>query len=334
MKKSIKREQNERVRYAEREIFSPMGKKITMTLMVLAITLTASAQTTVDDLIAKLLKTYPKTPSREMVDKDPATGKMLRHITEYSFRDIKPKKFTPLISALRNSQNGYFVQENTLDGGYVYELRVADTAPNFRTVYILQTKGNDADLHVLYGKMPYSEMSTNFEYALGKYYALVNKSTGAKLGMSFDYNYHASAFRDSVPSGRGPNGIGPNGIVITAKKVFRFKFIPTVVVDTRFSDTVSEDCFIVTEDMFALEDGSETTEGQWLMFRYLDKSNPYQRWKLIEKDGTVTIINKATGRCVDLAGGETKEGASIFSYDINDDPQSNANQKWIIEETE
>lgn len=334
MKKSIKREQNERVRYAEREIFSPMGKKITMTLMVLAITLTASAQTTVDDLIANLLKTYPKTPSREMVDKDPATGKMLRHITEYSFRDIKPKKFTPLISALRNSQNGYFVQENTLDGGYVYELRVADTAPNFRTVYILQTKGNDADLHVLYGKMPYSEMSTNFEYALGKYYALVNKSTGAKLGMSFDYNYHASAFRDSVPSGRGPNGIGPNGIVITAKKVFRFKFIPTVVVDTRFSDTVSEDCFIVTEDMFALEDGSETTEGQWLMFRYLDKSNPYQRWKLIEKDGTVTIINKATGRCVDLAGGETKEGASIFSYDINDDPQSNANQKWIIEEAE
>lgn len=334
MKKSIKREQNERVRYAEREIFSPMGKKITMTLMVLAITLTASAQNAVDDAIGKLLKTYPKTPSREMVDKDPATGKMLRHITEYSFRDIKPKKFTPLISALRNSQNGYFVQENTLDGGYVYELRVADTAPNFRTVYILQTKGNDADLHVLYGKMPYSEMSTNFEYALGKYYALVNKSTGAKLGMSFDYNYHASAFRDSVPSGRGPNGIGPNGIVITAKKVFRFKFIPTVVVDTRFSDTVSEDCFIVTEDMFALEDGSETTEGQWLMFRYLDKSNPYQRWKLIEKDGTVTIINKATGRCVDLAGGETKEGASIFSYDINDDPQSNANQKWIIEETE
>ena len=334
MKKSIKREQNERVRYAEREIFSPMGKKITMTLMVLAITLTASAQTTVDDLIAKLLKTYPKTPSREMVDKDPATGKMLRHITEYSFRDIKPKKFTPLISALRNSQNGYFVQENTLDGGYVYELRVADTAPNFRTVYILQTKDSDADLHVLYGKMPYSEMSTNFEYSLGKYYALVNKSTGAKLGMSFDYNYHASAFRDSVPSGRGPNGIGPNGIVITAKKVFRFKFIPTVVVDTRFSDTVSEDCFIVTEDMFALEDGSETTEGQWLMFRYLDKSNPYQRWKLIEKDGTVTIINKATGRCVDLAGGETKEGASIFSYDINDDPQSNANQKWIIEEAE
>ena len=300
-----------------------------MTLMVLAITLTASAQTTVDDLIAKLLKTYPKTPSREIIDKDPATGKLLRHITEYSFRDIKPKKFTPLISALRNSQNGYFVQENTLDGGYVYELRVADIAPNFRTVYILQTKGSDADLHVLYGKMPYSEMSTNFEYSLGKYYTLVNKSTGAKLGMSFDYNYHACAYRDSVPSGRGPNGI-----VITDKKVFRFKFIPTVVVDTRFSDTVSEDCFIVTEDMFALEDGSETTEGQWLMFRYLDKSNPYQRWKLIEKDGTVTIINKATGRCVDLAGGETKEGASIFSYDINDDPQSNANQKWLIEETE
>lgn len=118
------------------------------------------------------------------------------------------------------------------------------------------------------------------------------------------------------------------------KRFFRFKFIPTVVVDTRFSDTVNEDCFIVTEDMFALEDGSETTEGQWLMFRYLEKNNPYQRWKLIEQNGTVTIINKATGRCVDLARGDTKEGASIFSYDINDDPQSNANQKWLIEEAE
>ena len=30
-----------------------------MTLLVLAITLSASAQTAVDDLIAKLLKTYP-----------------------------------------------------------------------------------------------------------------------------------------------------------------------------------------------------------------------------------------------------------------------------------
>lgn len=328
MKKSIKREHNELVRSAEREIFSPMGKKITMTLMVLAITLTTSAQTTVDDLIGKLLKTYPKTPSREMVDKDPATGKLLRHITEYSFRDINLNNFIPLIIALRHPQSGYYTQENTLeDGSNVCELRVADTDPNFRTVYILQTKGNDADLHVLYGKMPYSEMSTNFEYALGKYYALVNKSTGAKLGMSFDYNYHACAFRDSVPSGRGPNGI-----VITDKKVFRFKFIPTVVVDTRFSNTVSEDCFIVTEDQFALEDGSESEQGQWLVFRYLNKKSPYQQWKLIEKDGTITIINKATGRCVDLAGGETKEGASIFSYDINDDPQSNANQKWIIEE--
>jgi hypothetical protein len=66
----------------------------------------------------------------------------------------------------------------------------------------------------------------------------------------------------------------------------------------------------------------------------LDKKSPFQQWKLIEKDGTVTIINKATGRCVDLAGGETKEGATIFSYDINDDPLTNANQKWIIEEAE
>ena len=301
-----------------------------MTLMVLAITLSASAQNAVDDLIAKLLKTYPQTPSREIVDKDPATGKLLRHITEYSFRDINLNHFVPLIIALRHPQSGYYTQENTLeDGSNVCELRVTDADPDFRTVYILQTKAGDADLHVLYGKMPYSEMSTNFDYTPGKYYTIANKSTGAKLGLSFDYNLHASAFRDSVPSGRGPNRI-----VITDRKVFRFKFIPTVVVDTRFSDTVSEDCFIVTEDLFALEDGSETEQGQWLMFRYLDKSNPCQRWKLIERDGVVTIINKSTGRCVDLAGGETKEGAAVFSYDINDDPQSNANQKWVIEEAE
>ena len=71
-----------------------------------------------------------------------------------------------------------------------------------------------------------------------------------------------------------------------------------------------------------------------LVFRYLDKNNLYQRWKLIERDGTATIINKVTGRCVDLAGGESKEGASVFSYDINENSQSNANQKWLIEEAE
>ena len=311
-------------------------KKITMTLMVLAIILSASAQSAVDDIIGKLLKTYPKTPSREMVDKDPATGKMLRHITEYSFRDIKQQDFDPLVNALRDSHNGYFTNTYTRtlkhthkSDSCVYELHMADADPDFRTVYILQIMGSNADLHVLYGKKTYSELFTNFDYTPGKYYTIVNKSTGAKLGLSFDYNLHASAYRDSVPSGRGPNRI-----VITDKKVFRFTFIPTVVVDTHFSDTVSEDCFIVTENMFALEDGSESEQGQWLVFRYLDKNNPYQRWKLIEKDGTVTIINKATDRCVDLAGGETKEGASIFSYDINEDPQSNANQKWIIEEAE
>jgi len=305
-------------------------QKTTMTLMMLAFTWTVSAQDTVDGLIGKLLKAHPKTPSREIIDKDPATGKLLRHIKEYTFRDIKPKKLAPLVSALRNSNNGYYTQENTLDGhGFVYELRTAGSDPDFRTVYILQTKGSDADLHVLYGKMPYSEMATDFSYSPDKYYTLVNKSTGAKLGMSFDYNLHASAYRDIVPSGQGPNGI-----VITDKKVFRFKFVPTVVVDKRFYETVSEDCYIVTEDMFALEDGSETDEGQWLIFRYLNKHNPYQQWKLIEKDGMVTIINKATGRCVDLAGGETKEGASVFSYDINDDAQSNANQKWVIEEAD
>ena len=314
-------------------------KKIAMTLLALAITWTASAQNTVDDLIGQLLKTYPQTPSREIIDKDPATGKLLRHITEYSFRDIKQEDFDPLVDFLRDSHNGYYTntysRQRTLDGdSCVYDLRVANADPDFRTVYILQTRGCDADLHVLYGKMPYSEMSTNFEYVPGKYYTIVNVSTGTKLGVSFDYNCHASAYRKKVPSGRGPNGIGPNGIVVTDKKVFRFKFIPTVVVDTRFSDTVSEDCFIVTEDLFALEDGSESEEGQWLVFRYLNKSNPCQRWKLIERDGTVTIINSATGRCVDLAGGETKEGAAVFSYDINGDPQSNANQKWVIEEAE
>lgn len=305
-------------------------KKIAMTLLTLAITLTASAQNTVDDLVNKLLKSYPKTPSREMLDKDPVTGKLVRHITEYTFRDIKPKKFVPLVNALRDSKNGYYAQENTIDGnGYVYELRIADTDPDYRTVYILETKGNDADLHVLYGKMPYSEMSTNLCYSPEKYYTIVNQLTGAKLGMSFDYNHHASAYKESAPSGQGPNGI-----IITDKKVFRFKFVPTVVVDTRFMETVSEDCFIVTEDLFALEDGSETEEGQWLIFRYLNKNNPFQQWKLIDKDGVVTMINKATGRCIDLAGGETKEGAAVFSYDINEDSQSNANQKWVIEEAD
>lgn len=305
-------------------------KRIILTLVTLAAMLSAYAQNTVDDLIEKLLKKYPKTPSREMLDKDPVTGKLLRHITEYSFREINMNKLIPLITALRHSQDGYYTQENTLDDGtYVCELHVSDSDPDYRTVYVLQTKGNDADLHVLYGKKPYSEMSTNFSYSPGKYYTVVNKSTSAKLGVSFDYNIHASAYRDSVPSGRGPNGI-----IITDKKVFRFKFVPTVVVDTRFSDTVSEDCFIVTEDLFALEDGSETEEGQWLVFRYLNKNKPCQQWKMIEKDGTVTIINKSTGRCIDLAGGESKEGAAVFSYDINDDPHSNANQKWVIEEVE
>lgn len=166
---------------------------------------------------------------------------------------------------------------------------------------------------------------TNFVYATDKYYSLINKSTGAKLGISFDYNIHASAYRDFAPS-----GIGPNGIKITDDKSFNFKFIPIAVADTSSVDAASKDCYIVNEDMLALEDGSETSEGQWLIFRYLNKSNTCQQWTLYERDGSVTIINKGTGRCVDLAGGETKEGAAVFSYDINDDPKSNGNQKWII----
>ena len=41
---------------------------------------------------------------------------------------------------------------------------------------------------------------TNFAYSTNKFYSLVNKSTGAKLGVSFDYNIHASAYRESAPS--------------------------------------------------------------------------------------------------------------------------------------
>lgn len=308
-------------------------KKIAMTLMMLTIILSASAQNNVDVLIDKLLKSYPKAPSREVIEKDVETGKLLQRVAEYSFRDVNPKKLEPLINALRNThQDGYYSYAwvSALDGNdRSYELRVADSDPDYRTVYILKVNGNNADLHVLYGKLPYSEMTTNFCYSPDTYYTFHNKSTGAKLGISFDYNNHASAYHEAAPE-----GVGRNNIVITGNKVFRFKFVPTVVVDKRITEVVSEDCFIVNEDRLALEDGSDASAGQWLIFRYLDKSNPYQQWKLIEKDGAVTIVNKATGRCVDLAGGDTKEGAAIFSYDINDDEQTNANQKWYIEEAE
>ena len=308
-------------------------KKIAMTLMMLTIILSASAQNNVDVLIDKLLKSYPKAPSREVIEKDVETGKLLQRVAEYSFRDVNPKKLEPLINALRNThQDGYYSYAwvSALDGNdRSYELRVADSDPDYRTVYILKVNGNNADLHVLYGKLPYSEMTTNFCYSPDTYYTFYNKSTGAKLGISFDYNNHASAYHEAAPE-----GVGRNNIVITGNKVFRFKFVPTVVVDKRITEVVSEDCFIVNEDRLALEDGSDASAGQWLIFRYLDKSNPYQQWKLIEKDGAVTIVNKATGRCVDLAGGDTKEGAAIFSYDINDDEQTNANQKWYIEEAE
>ena len=308
-------------------------KKIATTLMMLTIILSASAQNNVDVLISKLLKSYPKAPSREVIEKDVETGKLLQRVAEYSFRDVNPKKLEPLINALRNThQDGYYSYAwvSALDGNdRSYELRVADSDPDYRTVYILKVNGNNADLHVLYGKLPYSEMTTNFSYSPDTYYSFYNKSTGAKLGVSFDYNNHASAYHEAAPE-----GVGRNNIVITGNKVFRFKFVPTVVVDKRINEVVNEDCFIVNEDRFALEDGSDTSEGQWLIFRYLDKNNPYQQWKLIEKDGAVTIVNKATGRCVDLAGGDTKEGAAIFSYDINDDGQTNSNQKWYIEEAE
>ena len=167
----------------------------------------------------------------------------------------------------------------------------------------------------------------NFMYSTDKYYSLVNMSTGAKLGVSYDYNNHASAYRESAPK----EGY-PDGIENVDDRAFRFKFIPAVVADTCSADVTCKDCYIVNENMMALEDGSEKSEGQWLVFRYLSRSKTTQQWTLFEKAGAVTIINKATGRCVDLAGGETKEGAAIFSYDINNDPQSNANQKWLIKE--
>lgn len=162
--------------------------------------------------------------------------------------------------------------------------------------------------------------STNLSYDTDKWYTIRNKQTGARLGVSFDYNNHASAFIATSPKGRGPNGIE-----INENKTFRFRFLPC---------SPYRDCLIVTEDGFALADESESGEGQWLVFRYCYTSDRCQQWTLHEHDGEVYIINKATGRCVDLAGGETKEGAAVFSYDINHDPQTNDNQKWIIEEAE
>lgn len=184
------------------------------------------------------------------------------------------------------------------------------------TVSYALTKSNDEGKDV-----KCDEMYTDFSYTPNKFYTIVNKSTGAKLGISFDYNIHASAYMDSVPS--VPSGKGPNGIEITDGNVFRFKFMPS---------EGGRECFIVNDNLFALQDASEIGHGRWLIFRYLNKENPLQQWILAEKDGSVTIVNKATGRCVDLAGGEIKEGAAVFSYDINNDPQSNANQKWVIKE--
>ncbi len=307
-------------------------KKITILLMMLVATLTTSAQGVFQELIADMLQKYPNTPSRQMIDKDPVTGKLIRNVTEYSFRDVKPKRIASFLGAMCDSHNGDVIIGELKNDESVYEIRVADSIPDYRTVYILKTKSQDIskckdlDLCVIYGKMSPEEMSTNFSYNPNRYYTLVSKCSGAKLGVSFDYNCHASTFKVTAPSGRGPNGM-----TITDNKVFRFKFVPTTVVDTRISSEVCEDCFIVTEDLFALEDGSDTDEGRWLIFRYLKKNNPCQQWKLVEKDGVVTIINKATGRCVDLAGGETKEGAAVFSYEYNDDTQSNSNQKWVIE---
>ena len=162
-----------------------------------------------------------------------------------------------------------------------------------------------------------------------KYYMLKNQSTGARLGVSFDYNNHACTYRETVPQ-----GIDDWGNTITADRVFRFRFIPIAVSDNYNADfnVVPHDCYIVTENMFALEDGSETSEGQWLIFRYLNKSNPYQEWTITEEGGALTIINKATGRCVDLAGGNAEEGAAVFSYTINGDDKTNANQKWLVKE--
>lgn len=184
----------------------------------------------------------------------------------------------------------------------------------FVTAGHAQTRNNDENKNAKCDEYAY------FNYAPNKYYTIVNKSTGAKLGISFDYNNHASVYKDSLP-----DGDAPNDIVIDENKVFRFKFMP-------LDEDAPRECYIVSENLFALQDGFDIGHGQWLIFRYMDKRNLYQEWILVEKEGTVTIINKGTGRCVDLAGGDTKEGAAVFSYDINNDPQSNANQKWIIEE--
>ena len=52
-----------------------------------------------------------------------------------------------------------------------------------------------------------SEMPTNFSYSPDTYYTFFNKETGAKLGISFDYNIHASAFHKSAPTGITHNNI-------------------------------------------------------------------------------------------------------------------------------
>ena len=64
------------------------------------------------------------------------------------------------------------------------------------------------------------------------------------------------------------------------------------------------------------------------------QTKPYQQWIFAEKGGALTIVNKATGRFVDMAVGNAEEGAAVFSYTINGDDKTNANQKWLVEEAE
>ena len=120
-------------------------KKITIVMMMMAITLTTSAQNTVDNLISKLLKSYPKTPSREMIDKDIDTGKLQRRVSEYSFRDINPKKLKSLINALRNPENGYYCYSQG---------NPHDTNDYILKWYPPKNGRTEAQIYILYGPRP------------------------------------------------------------------------------------------------------------------------------------------------------------------------------------
>ena len=300
-------------------------KCITLALAALAITLAAASQNRSEEAIAKLVKKYHSVPSRELVNHDPETGEMTFKAVSYHFQSIKEKDLTALQKTMREEAYAVSSSYENSNETQQHVFTFTATVPNYRSIYQLLIRGGVVDIHSIYEPIPVVERKTNFYYTPGTYYNIVNKLTGAKLGLSFDYKNHACAYHSQLPEGKGPDGI-----IINPNKVLRFRLEPVKPVNKSIDKEVCEDCYIITEDRFALTDASNDEEGQWIIFRYLNKQNLCQRWGIIEHEGTVTIINRGTGRCIDLAGGETKEGAAVFSYDINEDKQSNTNQKWNI----